>query len=325
MSKELVSVIIPVFNTEPIYLEKCLDSIIGQSYERIEVIIVNDGSTSAGTLALLEKISKEKKIKIINSKNSGVSEARNKGLNLARGEFIMFVDSDDYVAADYIEKMVSGFSNYSAIFSGKQKVLDGKVCNPDYGCEEKIIKLPLDSDSFVSHSYAFTSQGAIFRAKAVANTRFRSHFAHGEDTLFVAEALNHKRFIYTGDGGYFYVNRIGSVSNRYDIPSIRKYIKNHANMLDNLASILDVKPEVVSASKIEKILNASRKLIVAGVTFKVYKNEIKYYLGIMSSGHLTLRSLAGYSFMYKTRLKLLSDRHLFLSYILSWIRERITR
>ena len=103
-----VSVIIPVYNVEA-YIEKCIMSIINQSYQNIEIIIVNDGSTdhSYDVVKKIKEETKEERILILEQPNSGVSIARNKGLEIATGEYIIFVDADDFLANDCIEYMLS--------------------------------------------------------------------------------------------------------------------------------------------------------------------------------------------------------------------------
>lgn len=90
-----VSIIIPVYNTEN-YLKKCLDSVVNQTLEDIEIICINDGSTDRSLGILNDYAQKYSKIIVINQENKGVSEARNEGIEKASGEYIMFLDSDDY-------------------------------------------------------------------------------------------------------------------------------------------------------------------------------------------------------------------------------------
>ena len=99
----LLSVIIPVYNVEP-YLEQCLDSVVNQTYKNLEIICINDGSTD-NSLKILEKYQKkDKRIKMINQKNKGLSGARNAGLDIATGGYIAFVDSDDYLELNAYEE-----------------------------------------------------------------------------------------------------------------------------------------------------------------------------------------------------------------------------
>ena len=99
-----VSVIVPVYNTEK-YLEKCLDSIVNQTYQDIEIIIVNDGSTDNSKEIINKYVDKYSNIKVYNKQNGGLSSARNLGIEKANGKYLMFVDSDDYIEKTMIKKM----------------------------------------------------------------------------------------------------------------------------------------------------------------------------------------------------------------------------
>ena len=92
----LISIIVPVYNVEK-YLNECIDSIIAQTYSNIEIILVNDGSTDASGKICDEYAEKDGRIKVIHQVNAGLSAARNAGMAVATGEYLYFVDSDDYV------------------------------------------------------------------------------------------------------------------------------------------------------------------------------------------------------------------------------------
>lgn len=112
MEKELISIIVPVYNVEN-YLERCLQSLINQTYKNIEIVCVNDGSTD-NSLNILNKFQKkDSRIKIISQENQGLSEARNVGIKNSSGKYIGFVDSDDWVDLDYYEKL------YNALIDSK--------------------------------------------------------------------------------------------------------------------------------------------------------------------------------------------------------------
>ena len=112
----LVSIIIPIYNTEK-YLVECIDSVLNQTYKNLEIILVNDGSTDNSGIICAKYANKDNRIKVIHQINKGVSEARNTGLNIAKGDFINFIDSDDYIDLDEIEILV------------KNRVENGVVCN----------------------------------------------------------------------------------------------------------------------------------------------------------------------------------------------------
>ncbi|MDN0066649.1 glycosyltransferase family 2 protein [Bacteroides gallinaceum] len=103
-SKPLISVIVPVYNVEK-YLAKCVDSILGQTYANLEIILVEDGSPDNCGKICEEYAKKDKRIKVIHKKNGGLSDARNVAIDVAKGEYITFVDSDDYVTSDYVETL----------------------------------------------------------------------------------------------------------------------------------------------------------------------------------------------------------------------------
>lgn len=112
----LVSIIIPVYNVEK-YVEQCILSLLNQTYSNIEIIAVNDGSKDESPQKILDLAKKDKRIKLLNQENKGVSAARNNGLNSANGDFIIFVDADDYLKEDFVEYMLKLINKDAADFA----------------------------------------------------------------------------------------------------------------------------------------------------------------------------------------------------------------
>ena len=112
---ELITIVVPIYNVEK-YLKQCLESLISQTYKNIEIILINDGSTDGSKKICEEFAKKDTRIIVINQKNSGLSAARNTGINNANGKYITFVDADDYVSNYYIEKL------YNAIKKQKSQI-----------------------------------------------------------------------------------------------------------------------------------------------------------------------------------------------------------
>ena len=108
-----VSIVVPIYNVEQ-YLAECVDSLIIQTYGKIEIILVDDGSTDNSGKIADEYGMKDLRIKVIHKKNGGLSDARNAGIVVARGEYIMFVDSDDYVDSRFVETALSAAQDHSA-------------------------------------------------------------------------------------------------------------------------------------------------------------------------------------------------------------------
>lgn len=106
----MVSILIPVYNAEK-YLEQCIDSILNQTYGNLEIVILNDGSTDSSLSICEEYSKKDNRIKVYSQENKGIAETRNILLSLAKGEYIMFVDADDYIAADTCEKCLKTLEN----------------------------------------------------------------------------------------------------------------------------------------------------------------------------------------------------------------------
>lgn len=113
MREPLCSIIVPIYNVEAL-LPRCIDSLIGQQYQNIEIILVNDGSTDSSEAVCREYLNRDSRLKLINKENGGLSSARNAGLKLSKGEYIFFVDSDDYVTSDFCSVGVDGFLNHNA-------------------------------------------------------------------------------------------------------------------------------------------------------------------------------------------------------------------
>ena len=110
---DLVSVIVPIYKVEK-YLGKCVDSIINQTYKNLEIILVDDGSPDNSGKICDEYAKKDNRIKVIHKENGGLSSARNAGLDVATGEFIAFVDSDDRIHLDFVEKLYRAIKEENA-------------------------------------------------------------------------------------------------------------------------------------------------------------------------------------------------------------------
>ena len=185
-SNELVSVIVPAYNAEK-YLGKALDSLIAQNYKNWQAIVVDDGSTD-GTLDLCRKYAeKDKRICVVTKENGGVSSARNAGLAKACGEYICFLDADDFLEPSFIEVLLCAVSAYGTVvsacdFARSEKELGNSVKNFEIytieqaffqTCKNKII-------------YPFL-WNKMFSAKIIKKNslEFDTDLVYGEDTLFM--------------------------------------------------------------------------------------------------------------------------------------------
>lgn len=126
-AQPLITVIVPVYNVEK-YLRRCLDSIIRQTYQNLEILCIDDGSIDNSGEICEQYAARDARIKVIHQENQGLSTARNRGLDTATGEYIAFVDSDDYIAADVLEQLYQ-----SAVSSDATCVICGYNCVDSMG------------------------------------------------------------------------------------------------------------------------------------------------------------------------------------------------
>ena len=108
MENKLISIIVPVYNVEK-YVSRCIESLISQTYSNIQIIVVNDGTKDHSREIVKQYQKNDSRIELYDKVNGGLSDARNYALNYVRGEYICFVDSDDYVSSDYVKKLFSLF------------------------------------------------------------------------------------------------------------------------------------------------------------------------------------------------------------------------
>lgn len=193
-----ISIIVPIYNGEK-YLSRCLDSILGQTYKDFELILVNDGSVD-GSLNICKRYAeKDGRVSIIDKKNEGVSMARNDAMQKAMGQYIAFVDCDDWLDADCLQMLVNGMGkDYDLSIVGYREVgVDGTVykdstsvgINRAMSVKEAMIHLFTTFD-FFSLCYPW---GKLFKRDIIQKygLRFNKNIAIGEDRLFIFEYLQH--------------------------------------------------------------------------------------------------------------------------------------
>lgn len=190
MVKGLVSVIIPVYNAQK-YVDGCLDNLLGQSYENMEVILVNDGSRDNSLTVCTQRAKVDSRLVVIDQQNGGPGAARNAGLKVAKGEYILFCDSDDAVLPGALEKLVNGMADDQDVVIGLFELCtDGKNTSVRGLIKEDI---HLDRQEFLERlsrwpgAYYYSALwNKLYRHQIIRDHQisFRSDMIWGEDCLF---------------------------------------------------------------------------------------------------------------------------------------------
>lgn len=220
MDKVQISIIIPVYNAEE-WLDRCLNSILIQNYSSCEVILVNDGSTDSSPMICEKYSSMDPRFRTIHQKNMGVSEARNAGLNVADGRYIMFADSDDALSPGALDAMSEGTESDPDFVTGGFNIYNGGLFYADI-CPRTDGFYGQDSmDMFWNDT--MSREGELFRgpwAKLYRRSiikryslRFNAKLSYAEDKLFLYDFLKHASSAYSVSVPvYDYYRHEGSLS-----------------------------------------------------------------------------------------------------------------
>lgn len=204
MQNGVISIIVPVYNVE-FFLEECVQSILGQTYTNLEVILVNDGSTDKSGELCNDFAAKDNRIKVVHKENGGLSCARNAGLEIATGEYVGFVDADDWIESDMYERMYAKIAENGAdicicgfklLYDGYERVM--RVPHEDsISTEQAWERLLTDFRSyyatFVSMATKLISRDIIENGKPVGGIKPPLRFIKGiinEDGWFLADCIN---------------------------------------------------------------------------------------------------------------------------------------
>lgn len=193
----LISVIIPVYNVEK-YLHQCMDSVLAQTYKNLEVILVDDGSMDGSAKLCDEYAAKDPRVKVIHQTNLGVSAARNAGLKAARGEYIGFVDGDDYIDPDMFAclfELCHTCHTEIAVCGVHNKAITVKFDREVLSSHQALVR-------FAAHLYVWNK---LFSRRVIKNITFYTDFHFCEDLFFCLETFqNTDRIACTPQRKYYY-------------------------------------------------------------------------------------------------------------------------
>lgn len=234
MEKKMVSIIVPVYNAAR-YLERCMVSLLGQTYENMEILLMDDGSTDGSGGICDDFAGRYGKVRVFHTSNAGVSSARNLGLEECRGTYLTFVDADDVLAEDMLEYLVCMIEEENGDVAGcgyfqfrgedwkEKRTADKKYAQPPGtgGLRPGTGGLRPETEGlcgmeFVEHGVLRSDTrcwSKLYRRESVGSLRFDTGLTIGEDMLFLLDlAMQGKKFVRSGYQGYgYYVNESGAM------------------------------------------------------------------------------------------------------------------
>lgn len=221
---KLVSIIVPIYNVE-LYIRECLDSLVNQTYTAIEIIAVDDGSKDASGSIADEYASKYSNVHVIHKKNGGLSSARNAGLEIAKGEYIAFIDSDDLVSLDYVDLMVNALEQgydyaecYNMAFDG-----EGNQWSYEYQSKSEISTINFKENPNELIKVAMFVRGNMYSRDFIKGLEFPEGLVH-EDVYYTSILFHDLKRVCKVEGAtYYYLIRNNSIANHASVKMFDMY------------------------------------------------------------------------------------------------------
>lgn len=212
----MISIVVPIYNKEK-YLNKCLDTIINQTYRDLEIILVDDGSTDNSPQICDDYAQKDERVVVIHKPNGGLSTARNAGLSSAHGDYITFVDSDDYIELDTYEYVANAVKNNEDVILFREKLVDlnGNILNIEG--DTPTDKVYYTNQDFLADLIIKKQTNGccdkVYKKETLGDLRFEENRHHGEDVLFNIQFLTRvKSVAYVDSIKYSYVSNVDSIT-----------------------------------------------------------------------------------------------------------------
>ena len=255
MDKNRLSIIIPVYNAED-YLDSCLQSIIAQDYTSLEVILVDDGSTDSSPLICDRYSATDPRFRTLHKPNGGVSSARNAGLELAKGEYVMFVDSDDTLLPYALDDVMDVVTGEDMVLAGYSVFMEGvpiKNVHPVATVSYKGVEYSQFFQNNLRRNCEMLDApwAKLFKRKAIGSIRFNEGLHYAEDKLFVFSVMAGCSSIKTFAGDvYAYHTRPGSlgsdISSDKHLQQLYVFLPKYAAVLESIVARCPNTPKVLS-------------------------------------------------------------------------------
>ena len=290
----MISIIVPVYNAEK-YLDRCIQSILAQTYTDFELLLINDGSTDSSGATCDKYAEQDSRVRVFHKENGGVSSARNMGLDNAVGEWITFIDSDDWVSPYYLSNLISHIGdNIDLVFSyAKHYYQDGRIVAENY--PQRIVTEDI-SPLFIKNALSWHTSpwSKLYKSSLCSQIRFPKNVHLGEDLIFLYQYILISQSIFvSSDTDYFYnVDNIGGLTKRVNsVDSELASYREVVSILDNLIRCKQINDTValreigwLRASYARRVLNSlyykndlsfrGRKLVLESIDVNQYVSFI---------------------------------------------------
>lgn len=289
MKNDLISIIIPVYKVEK-YLEKCIESVLKQTYTNLQIILVDDGSPDNCGKICDEYAKKDSRIEVIHKANGGLSDARNVGISKAKGRYIGFVDSDDYIKEDMYEILLNLIKKYDADVSicNLYDVIDGNECirNKENGIRE-YSRLDILKEVLLDKNIQSYAWNKLYKKELFDEIKYpiRKKYEDIGTTFYLFEKCN--KIVVTSEPEYYYLKRADSLVNNVTESTILDYteiiiqrylyIKQNIKELRKYNNYYLAKTLITAHNDIENLENISEEMQ------QIYKKLYELVLEIIKS------------------------------------------
>jgi glycosyltransferase involved in cell wall biosynthesis len=298
---------VPAFNVE-LFLDRCIYSILKQTYTNFELILIDDGSTDSSGHICDSYVQTDRRVKVIHQSNKGQSDARNTGLDIARGQFISFIDADDYISEKMIETLFLLISNFSADISecGFKRVVSEKEIECEfgngleYGQDNFLIEKFLKEDIF----YGVCTK--LFKASVFQNKKFPVGRIYEDTWMTLNLCLDKYKYARTSEPLYFYYQRPNSTLNSTVTPrKAREFIyilENQLNLIESRQLNKQLSQRLITRIKEKSVfwyldLVLSDQIILRRIYAKIYASKLNYSVfRCLISSNIPIRNKMSYLF-----------------------------
>lgn len=279
MDQSLISVIVPIYKVQD-YLDECVESIINQTYSNIEIILVDDGSPDECPNMCDAWAKKDSRIRVVHKKNGGLSSARNAGIDVANGEYICFVDSDDFICKDALENLYNRIKDDATV-----GITSGMIYRYQDGCTsnfkdvwlcsvEKVIPASEFLLETMSQKTSYTVWNKLYRREVVGNTRFREG-RNNEDTLFMYDLGKNITsmnvcMVEIPQYVYYYRYREDSICTTAKIPLAIDILGNYELMMEDCKNTNSQLYDILYLSYVRTLYGFVDSLLLNRVWFPLY-------------------------------------------------------